>query len=90
MVPVLSSLVALIILVVFVLAIRVSYAIERVTKPRPPGALPRFTNVIAAAFARKVDADDHDTMGLVKRLRILLLIVLVLFTGLAIIATRLG
>ena len=90
MMPVLSGLTALIILVVFFLAIRVSYAIERVTKPRPTGSLPRYTNVIASVFAHKVDADDRETIGLVKRLRILLLIVLVLFAGLAIIATRAG
>jgi len=86
MLPILSGVFGIAGIGVFILAIRTSYAIERITHPRPQGSLPRYTNVIRSAFGRGVDPADAEAVGLVKRLRILLLIVVLLMAGLAVVS----
>ena len=85
MIPIASGLFGFLGICVFIIAIRTSYAIERKTHPRP-GGLPRYTNVVRSAIGRGVDPDDSQTLGLVKRLRLLLLIALGLIVGLAVVA----
>lgn len=74
---------------VFILAIRTSYAIERVTKPRKPGSLPTYTNVISSALGLGVHRDDRETWTLVRRLRMLLFVVLGMLLLLALVAASL-
>jgi len=82
----LSGILGFITLGVFIFAIRTSYQIERVTKPKPPGALPTFTNVFASAAGHGVAQDDLATCALVRRLRWLLLVVLASLATLALLA----
>lgn len=71
------------ILVVFILAIRVSYAIEKVVKL--PSHLPRYTNIWATMLGLGVDRSDTETMALVVRLRKLMAVIACLFGILAVI-----
>ena len=71
--------IAVAIVVVLIVAIRVSYAIERVARPRPEGSLPRFTNIFASAFGSGISADDGPTLAKVRRLRVLLCVIAGLF-----------
>ena len=71
-------------LAVFIAAIRVSYAIEKVTKPK--ARFPRYTNIWATTLGMGVDRTDRETMALLARLRRLMLIVVVLMGCMAVIA----
>ena len=62
----LSGLLGLIGIGVFILAIRTSYAIERITNPRKPGSLPTYTKVVSSALGLGVHRDDHATWALVR------------------------
>jgi len=84
-----SGIFGLVIIIVFVVAIRTSYAIERAVRIRPPGALPVYTNMFTSVFGVGVAKNDHETLALVRRLRWLLLVVLVLMIGLAVVSTTL-
>lgn len=70
--------------VVFILAIRVSYAIEKVTKS--PARFPRYTNIWGATLGIGVDRDDAVTMALVTRLRRLMMVVALLIACLGLVA----
>ncbi|MEO0547079.1 MAG: hypothetical protein AAF035_09030 [Pseudomonadota bacterium] len=86
----LSGLLGLAGISVFILAIRTSYAIERVTSPRKPGSLPTYTNVVSSALGLGVHRDDHATWALVRRLRVLLLVVLGMMLLLGLVAASLS
>lgn len=84
LVSMLGGILGLLALVVLIFAIRISYAIERVTKPRPEGSLPRYTNIFASAFGYGVAPDDAATWAKVKRLRMLLGLIALMMGGMAI------
>lgn len=77
-------------IVMLLFAIRISYAIERVTNPRPEGALPRYTNIFASAAGRGVSEDDTETQAKVKKLRAMLGLILLLMAGLVLVAANAG
>ena len=70
--------------VVFILAIRVSYAIEKATKPT--ARFPRYTNIWGATLGIGVERDDTETLALVARLRRLMLVVALLLACLGLVA----
>jgi hypothetical protein len=76
--------IGMLILVCFIFAIQISYAIEKATKP--PARFPRYTNIWGTTLGIGVNRDDTATMALVARLRRLMLIVAALFVCLGMIA----
>lgn len=81
MLPVIGGMCGLAAIVLFIMAIRTSYAIERQVRPRPAGAMPVYTNLVSSVLAIGVARDDTATRALVRRLRLQVLGVLVAFTG---------
>jgi hypothetical protein len=79
-----TSGITILVLVVFIFAIKVSYAIEKVTKP--PARFPRYTNIFSTVLGLGVDRDDAATMALVRKLRLLMLLVVALFSCLGLVA----
>ena len=74
--PFISGVWALVVLALFIAAIRLSYAIEKRVCPPNRTGLPRYTNILASAFGSKGDAEIAAMRG---KLRLLLLAVLALF-----------
>jgi len=69
------ALIGLLVIVVLIFAIKTSYAIERVTNPRPKGAILRNTNMLATLAGIGVSRSDQKTMALLRRLRRLMSVV---------------
>ncbi len=76
--PILSGIWALVVLALFIAAIRMSYAIERRAGPPNRTGLPRYTNIFASAFGSK-GGGDAEVVAMRRNLRLLLLAILVLF-----------
>lgn len=90
MIPVLSTFFAIVILIVFIMAIRLSYAIERETGKILPGDLPRYTNIITSVIGAHVPKEANATRVKVIRLRLLLGVIALCFVPFVVIITNLG
>lgn len=83
----LPSVIGIAAIVVFIMAIRTSYAIEKRSDGTITwGGAPRYTNMFRTVSGHNV-AQDDETLALVKRLRMLLAIVLVLMLAMGLVAS---
>lgn len=80
--PIVSGVWALVVLALFIAAIRLSYAIEKRVGPPNRTGLPRYTNILASAFGSKGDGEVAAMRGKLRRLLVAILALFALFAAL--------
>ena len=81
MTPIMVAPLWLVVIGLFLWAIRVSYAVEAARRGGPREGLPRYTNLPSSLVRR--DGDRPETVVLVGRLRRIMLGIVLLFAALA-------